>query len=346
VCLLCFYVYLYCTRAVFLTFCCCSRCVYVYVCLFVCVCVCMPVCVYVYMYVYIYMCVCVHVYNMCVCMCVFRNLRTVWASNSSADVVITTSTVGGNRQLSSWDPRNMSKALLTLKIDSQSGTLYPFYDEDTGMCVVGGKGDSTFRIFELSLPGVAEDGKFACAKSTEISTGGGPIAGMCLLPKTQCNVKEVEVNRILKLTTSQVTPVSLILPRADNLKEFFQDDVYPPTRSRTSAAASVSEWVADSTLGDVPVYESLQPPNMELLSKRTVAEVKVTKAQEFRNVIDQKQDENKKREETFQRLQELAIQRSKFHPNASGGEGGHGFKVDATPVHDANDDDSDDGWSD
>jgi coronin-7 len=239
----------------------------------------------------------------------------------------------------------MSKALINLKLDSQSGTLYPFYDEDTGMCIVGGKGDSTFRIFELSLPGVAEDGKYACAKSTEISTGGGPIAGMCLLPKTMCNVKDVEVNRILKLTANQVTPISLVLPRADNLKEFFQDDVYPPTRSRTTPAASVSEWVEDASLADTPVLESLQPPGMELLSERTVAEVKVTKAQQFRNTIDKQEDENKKREETFQRLQELAIQRSKFHPNASGGAGGHGFKVDATPVHDQ-DDDSDDGWSD
>lgn len=240
----------------------------------------------------------------------------------------------------------MSKALITLKLDSQSGTLYPFYDEDTGMCVVGGKGDSTFRVFELSLPGATEDGKFACAKTTEISTGGGPIAGMCMLPKTVCNVKDVEVNRILKLTTTQVTPISLVLPRADNLKEFFQDDVYPPTRSRTAPDFSVSEWVSDPSLADSPVFDSLRPPNMELLSARTVAPVKETKAQQFRSTINKQEDENKKREETFQRLQELAIQRSKFHPNASGGAGGHGFKVDATPVHDTHDDDSDDGWSD
>jgi coronin-7 len=239
----------------------------------------------------------------------------------------------------------MSKSLITLKLDSQSGTLYPFYDEDTGMCVVGGKGDSTFRVFELSLPGASEEDKFACSKSTEVTSGGGPIAGMCMLPKTLCNVKDVEVNRILKLTTTQLMPISLILPRADNLKEFFQDDVYPPTRSRTTAAASVSEWMVDSSLADTPVFESLQPPNMELLSKRTVAPVKVTKAQQFRNTLDKQEDENKKREETFQRLQELAIQRAKFHPNASGGAGGHGFKVDSTPVHDTNDD-SDDGWSD
>jgi coronin-7 len=194
------------------------------------------------------------------------------------------------------------------------------------------------------LPGVAEDGKYACAKSTEVATGGGPIAGMCLLPKSTCSVRDVEVNRVLKLTASQVTPISLVLPRADNLKEYFQDDVYPPTRSRTTPAASASEWLEDASVADSPVFESLQPPGTELLSSRVVEEVKVTKAQGFRSALDKQDDENKKREETFQRLQDLAIQRSKFHPNASGGAGGHGFKVDATPVHD--DDDSDGGWSD
>jgi hypothetical protein len=32
-----------------------------------------------------------------------------------------------------------------------------------------------------------------------------------------------------------------------------------------------------------------------------------------------------------------------YHPNASGGAGGHGFKVDAAPVHD---DDNENEWDD
>ena len=274
----------------------------------------------------------------------FRNLRIVWACNSKMDVVLATSAVDGKRQLSCWDPRNLDKALMTLKFDSQSGILYPFFDEDTSTCILGGKGDTTFKLFELNLPAATEEGKFACSKSADISTSGGPIAGMCVLPKTVCDFKSVEVNRVLKLTADQATPISLILPRAENLKEYFQDDVFPPTRSRTTPAASVSEWVEDPSVAASPVYESLQPPGMELLSNRVVEPVKVTKAQQFRDDINKKEDEDKKREETFQRLQDLAIQRSKFHPNASGGSSGHGFKVDATPVYD--DDDSDDGWSD
>ena len=41
----------------------------------------------------------------------------------------------------------------------------------------------------------------------------------------------------------------------------------------------------------------------------------------------------------------MAILRSKYHPNASGGSGGHGFKCDAAPQT-KDDDDDDDGWDD
>jgi hypothetical protein len=55
----------------------------------------------------------------------------------------------------------------------------------------------------------------------------------------------------------------------------------------------------------------------------------------FREALDKEQEENKKREEAFNRLQELAIQRSKYHVNLSGGDN----KPSA-------DDESDDGWDD
>jgi coronin-7 len=162
-----------------------------------------------------------------------------------------------------------------------------------------------------------------------------------MVPKSLCDVRNVEVNRVLKLADNSVLPISFILPRADNLKSFFQDDIYVPTRGKDSYV-SVDEWMCEQgTDLVVPNLHSMQPEGMPLLSDKPEEEVKKSKASVFREELNKADDEKKKQEESFLRLQNLAIQRSKYHPNPSGGSGGHGFKVDAAPVHD---DDSDNDW--
>ena len=58
---------------------------------------------------------------------------------------------------------------------------------------------------------------------------------------------------------------------------------------------------------------------------------RILTSSEFKDNIKKAEEEKKEKEDTFTRLQDLAIQRSLYHPNASGG--GHGFRCDATPVH-------------
>ncbi|CAM9536412.1 unnamed protein product [Discosporangium mesarthrocarpum] len=74
------------------------------------------------------------------------------------------------------------------------------------------------------------------------------------------DVGAVEVARVLRLTTATVEPVSFFLPRSNNLKDFFQDDVYRPVRS-ADACLSSSEWLSGGNPGEFGVGQrfSLQP---------------------------------------------------------------------------------------
>mmetsp|Transcript_818 Transcript_818/g.1377 ORF Transcript_818/g.1377 Transcript_818/m.1377 type:complete len:923 (-) Transcript_818:153-2921(-) len=261
-----------------------------------------------------------------------RNLRAIWC-NSPTDSAIVATFIGssGRRQIQTWDSRNLAQPTSTQSIDSASGTLFPMYDEDTGLCIVAGKGDTIVRHFELTFLGT----QHTFSKSGEYqSSVSDPIAGVCLLPKKLCDFRSVEVNRILKLTDSTCVPVSFYLPRAESLKSYFQDDIYPPTRARR-ASSTITEWVEGSEDNlPPPELESLQPPDMEMLSNKPAEQKSKPRASIFREEINKKEEENRKREESFARLQDMAILRAKYHPNASG--------ADKT----ADDDDSDDGWDD
>eukprot|EP00604_Paraphysomonas_vestita_P004485 CAMPEP_0174826060 /NCGR_PEP_ID=MMETSP1107-20130205/43461_1 /TAXON_ID=36770 /ORGANISM="Paraphysomonas vestita, Strain GFlagA" /LENGTH=78 /DNA_ID=CAMNT_0016058455 /DNA_START=2646 /DNA_END=2882 /DNA_ORIENTATION=- len=78
---------------------------------------------------------------------------------------------------------------------------------------------------------------------------------------------------------------------------------------------------------------------MEALSNKPVASPQKAQSTIFRDQINQREEESKKRDAAFNRLQDLAIQRSKYHVNQSGPMKGQPLKTD-------HGDDSDDGWDD
>ncbi|CAE7828353.1 unnamed protein product, partial [Symbiodinium microadriaticum] len=81
-----------------------------------------------------------------------------------------------------------------------------------------------------------------------------------------------------------------------------------------SSNASIAAWISgdESTLPP-PEMVSLRPDDMELEPVKQKVEI-------FRETINKEEEESRKREEAFNRLQELAIQRSKYHVNLSMGD--------------------------
>ncbi|EMP36031.1 Coronin-2B [Chelonia mydas] len=54
------------------------------------------------------------------------------------------------RQIALWDQEDLAMPLIEEEIDGLSGLLFPFYDADTHMLYLAGKGDGNIRYYEIS----------------------------------------------------------------------------------------------------------------------------------------------------------------------------------------------------
>lgn len=76
------------------------------------------------------------------------------------------------------------------------------------------------------------------------------------------DVREVEIARMLKLQADKLEPVKFIVPR--QRKEYFQDDLFPPTRSSSKAALDSTAWLGGSDAN--PILEAICPAGMTAVS--------------------------------------------------------------------------------
>ena len=138
-----------------------------------------------------------------------------------------------DRQLWFWDPRDTSKPVHEITIDQASGAILPFFDVDTSLLYLGGKGDCNIRYYEVV------DGPVMAHYIDQFSAK-EPQRGCCLLPKMACDFGSAEVARVLRLGNGYVEPVSFVVPRKSDA---FADDLYPPTFAG-KPSLSASEWTS------------------------------------------------------------------------------------------------------
>lgn len=135
-----------------------------------------------------------------------------------------------DRSFSIHDARNPSNPLVKQNIDTSSGILMPFYDFDTQLLFLAGKGDGNIRYYEL----VNEAPYIHYIADYKSST---PQLGMAMRPKTACDIPSCEIASFLKVTNNCVEPIHFTVPRKS---EMFQDDIFPdtagPEPSLTAAA--------------------------------------------------------------------------------------------------------------
>eukprot|EP01090_Pellita_catalonica_P009066 TRINITY_DN2012_c0_g1_i1.p1 TRINITY_DN2012_c0_g1~~TRINITY_DN2012_c0_g1_i1.p1 ORF type:complete len:474 (+),score=95.41 TRINITY_DN2012_c0_g1_i1:56-1423(+) len=161
-----------------------------------------------------------------------KGMRGLYLGNSGKFATVGFSR-NSDRQMSIWDPAQPDKPVWTKNIDTSSGLLMPFFDADTGLLFLAGKGDGNIRYFELND---------ACDEAFYINDykSNTPQKGMDMYPKIGVNVNNCEVVRLLKMTKNSLIPIAFTVPRRGS-EDMFQDDIFPDTY-KGEAALSGEEW--------------------------------------------------------------------------------------------------------
>lgn len=136
------------------------------------------------------------------------------------------------RQYALWNEKDLSTPMVMTEIDNSNGVIFPFYDPDTNMIYLCGKGDCTITYYEIT-----DEDPYVfflnAYKSTE------PQRGIGILPKRGVNVNQCEIARFYKLQNNGLCEViPFTVPRKS---ELYQDDLYPDTADE-APAISAEDW--------------------------------------------------------------------------------------------------------
>jgi coronin-2 len=142
------------------------------------------------------------------------------------------------RQIALWNINDLSKPIQMEFVDCSSGVLIPYYDSDTNIIFVAGKGDGNIRYYEIT------DSEPYIHYLSEYKSS-SPQRGLGFMPKRGLDVTKNEIFRFYKLhaTGGICEPISMIVPRKS---EVFQEDIYPDTPSGIPSL-SCNEWLNGET---------------------------------------------------------------------------------------------------
>jgi len=174
--------------------------------------------------------------------------RAIWLGKHELIISIGFSK-SAEREYMIYDPRNLEQQLTRTGIDNAAGVLMPFYDEDTEILFLAGKGDGNLRYYEVELEGPAN----AMVHFISQYASNEPAAGCGSMPKRGCDVNTNEIVRLYKQTGTLLQPLSFKVPRKSDL---FQDDIFPACRS-DEAALTHQQWFAGETVSG-PKTKSLE----------------------------------------------------------------------------------------
>ncbi|XP_006977494.1 coronin-6 isoform X5 [Peromyscus maniculatus bairdii] len=192
-----------------------------------------------------------------------------WNSNGSL-----LATTCKDKTLRIIDPRksqvvanNFEEPVALQEMDTSNGVLLPFYDPDSSIVYLCGKGDSSIRYFEIT-----DEPPFVHYLNTFSSKE--PQRGMGFMPKRGLDVSKCEIARFYKLHERKCEPIIMTVPRKSDL---FQDDLYPDTPG-PEPALEADEWLSgqDAEPVLISLKEGYVPPkHRELrITKRNILDVR------------------------------------------------------------------------
>jgi coronin-1B/1C/6 len=172
-----------------------------------------------------------------------KGSRVAWLKDKVLTVGFSKSS---EREFNIFDPRAIAEPVAHLNIDTSSGGIMPYFDQDSSVLFLAGKGDGNIRYYEI----VDEAPYYYYLSEYKSPT---PQKGIAFLPKRALNVSECEIARALKLHVNKVEPISFRVPRKSDI---FQDDLYPDTYAG-EPSLSLEQW--SSGANAEPKIRSLAP---------------------------------------------------------------------------------------
>lgn len=172
-----------------------------------------------------------------------KGSRVVWLGESNR-LATTGFSKMSDRQLNLWNTDDLSKPMKSEFIDTSSGVIMPFYDNDNSILYLAGKGyvgiytcmgnirltcafcivivpslTMNLRMTSCIVLAITEMLKHkrvsdpVTAMFISSSTDGFFQLGVAFMPKRALNVNECEIARAYKLTTNMIEPISFKVPR-------------------------------------------------------------------------------------------------------------------------------------
>ncbi|XP_074017010.1 coronin-6 isoform X6 [Numenius arquata] len=163
--------------------------------------------------------------------------------------------------------KNFEEPIALQEMDTSNGVLLPFYDPDSSVVYLCGKGDSSIRYFEIT-----DEAPYVHYLNTYSSKE--PQRGMGFMPKRGLDVSKCEIARFFKLHERKCEPIVMTVPRKSDL---FQDDLYPDTPG-PEPALEADEWLSGKDAE--PILISLRDGYVPVKNR----ELKVVK----KNILDNK----------------------------------------------------------
>ncbi|CAJ0949190.1 unnamed protein product [Ranitomeya imitator] len=238
-----------------------------------------------------------------------RPLRAIFTRDGN--IFTTGFTRMSQRELGLWDPSNFDEPIALQEMDTSNGVLLPFYDPDSSIVYLCGKGDSSIRYFEIT-------GEAPFVHYLNTFSSKEPQRGMGFMPKRGLDVSKCEIARFYKLHERKCEPIVMTVPRKNMLytvetgnlpkgshstelvqiekslevkngtfwqslveqsmwSDLFQDDLYPDTPG-PEPAIEADEWFAGQNAD--PILVSLREGYVPVKNR----ELKVTK----KNILDNK----------------------------------------------------------
>ncbi|GFO47590.1 coronin [Plakobranchus ocellatus] len=174
-----------------------------------------------------------------------KDSRLIWLPRK--DFMISTGfSQSRSREVKVWDPRNLSSSVHSMDVDSSTGIIMPFFDADTSMTFLIGKGDTSLNYLEFTEkePFLTASGVDRCDQ----------IKGAAMVPKRAMSLMDGEVNRLMILCQKSIVPAPYIVPRKSYRD--FHADIYPVTLNG-EPALTAAQWINGDTAD--PVFISPEP---------------------------------------------------------------------------------------